>query len=60
MDYYDAVQRCESMNSTIVYIENEDEINFLISKYVGLDLNLKPRKSGKKRRICMFLRFAQI
>uniref|UniRef100_A0A914DMK5 C-type lectin domain-containing protein n=1 Tax=Acrobeloides nanus TaxID=290746 RepID=A0A914DMK5_9BILA len=34
MDYYDAVQRCESMNSTIVYIENEDETNFLITKVV--------------------------
>jgi hypothetical protein len=31
MDYFGALQACESMNSTLVYIENDEEIDFLLS-----------------------------
>ena len=31
MDYFDAEDECKSMNSSIVYIENEAELDFLLS-----------------------------
>uniref|UniRef100_A0A914DY74 C-type lectin domain-containing protein n=1 Tax=Acrobeloides nanus TaxID=290746 RepID=A0A914DY74_9BILA len=31
MDYFDAKQHCDSMNSSMVYIENQYETNFLLS-----------------------------
>uniref|UniRef100_A0A914CPW4 C-type lectin domain-containing protein n=1 Tax=Acrobeloides nanus TaxID=290746 RepID=A0A914CPW4_9BILA len=31
MDYFGALQSCKSMNSTLVYIENQEEIDFILT-----------------------------